>query len=154
MPFRLHTMRSCCGAALALILAVTVLGEVHRPPAADLKPATVTGRVTCGGRPLGGMSVIFEATDPHGHAVTGPVMADGSFRMGRRDNKGLVPGTYHVYFVRHPSGPDPRIDPRYQDPGTSGLVVRVGPDWNEIVFYLPGRDGGPTVVRHRRVEAL
>jgi hypothetical protein len=99
MPFHLHTIRSCCGAALGVILAVALLGAAYRSPKAP-EWARVTGRVSCAGRPVGGMLAIFEPADLHNHEATSPVGADGSFRVEPRDDEGLVPGTYRVFFHR------------------------------------------------------
>jgi hypothetical protein len=158
MPLHLHTMRYYCGTAVVIIPAVALLGGAYSSPADAPDLARVTGRATCGDHPLGGMRIMFLEDGPRGFTASGLVEADGSFRMkpwSRLDREGVAPGTYRVYFIPKRSGaPDPWLDPKYQDPGMSGLLVRVGPDWNEIVFSLPGPDRGPTVVRHRRVRPL
>jgi hypothetical protein len=158
MPLRLHTMRSYGAAAVVVIPAVTLLGGAYRSPAGAPELAQVVGRATCEGHPLGGMWILFLEDGPRGFTASDLIEADGSFRMkpwSRLDREGVAPGTYRVYFIPKESGmPDPSLDPKYEDPGTSGLLVRVGPGWNEIVFSLPGPDLGPTIVRHCRVRPL
>jgi hypothetical protein len=154
MPLHLHTMRSYCAGAFLVIPAAALLSAAYPSPSDMPELARVVGRATCGGRPLGGMRIIFQEDGPRGFTASGLVEADGSFRMkpwGQLGRDGVAPGTYRVYFISNESGmPDPWLEPRYEDPGTSGLEVRIGPGWNEVVYSLPGPDRGPTVVRHRR----
>jgi hypothetical protein len=55
MPVHVHTMRSAFAATLGLITAAILLGWAYQPPPGELELVTVTGRATCGGRPLDGM---------------------------------------------------------------------------------------------------
>jgi hypothetical protein len=127
-----------------------LLAQVYAPRPRDFDLVAVTGRVTCGGHPIGGVSVIFQATDPHGYMATCPVMEDGTFRMEPRNHRGLIPGTYRACVVPdRPDAPEAAVALEYQDPRTSGLLVRVGPDWNDIAFTLPGPGRVATLARHR-----
>jgi len=154
MPWHVHTMRSYCAGAFIVIPAAALLGAAYPSPSEAPELARVVGRATCGGHPLGGMWIMFLEDGPRGFMAGGLVETDGSFRMkpwGQLDREGVAPSTFRVYFIPKKSGvPDPSLDPKYEDPGTSGLLVRVGRGWNEIVFSLPGPDLGPTVIRHRR----
>jgi hypothetical protein len=153
MPLHLHTMRSYCATAFLVIPAVALLGGAYSSPSNAPVRARVDGRATCGGHPLGGMWILFEEAGPGGHIVASLVGADGSFRMDPKRASGLSPGAYRVHFLPKQAGaPDPSLDPKYEDPRTSGLLVHVGPGWNEIMLTLPGPGQGPTVVRHRRGE--
>jgi hypothetical protein len=149
-------MRSYCSGAFIVIPAAALLGAAYPSPSDAPELARVNGRATSGGRPLGGMWIMFREDGPRGFTASGLIEADGSFRMkpwGQLGREGVAPYTYRVYFISKKSGaPQPWLDPKYEDPGTSGLEVRIGPGWNEIVFSLPGSDRGPTVVRHRRGE--
>jgi hypothetical protein len=144
-------MRSYCGAAVVVIPAVALLGGAYSSPADAPDLARVTGRATCGGHPLRGMRILFQPIESRGHGAVSSVMADGSYRIETRQGTGLFPGAYRVHFFPSENeAPDPSLDPKYMDSRTSGLEVRIGPGWNEIVFSLPGPDRDPTVVRHRR----
>jgi len=146
MMFHIHTLRGSFGAALGAIVSLALLGGAYASHPAAPGGARVTGRVTCGGRPLGGRFILFEQIDPGGSTVASTVMADGSFHLGPRQNSGLQPGAYRVHFFRRTTdAPDPLLPAKYLDPRTSGLLVHVGPDWNAIEFALPGprSDRGP-----------
>jgi len=153
MPSHLHTMRSYCAGAFIAIPAAALLGAAYPSPSDAPERALVVGRATSGGHPLGGMWILFEGVGAGGHTVASTVEADGSFRMEPGGGEGLSPGEYRVHFLPRRAGVShPSLDPKYEDPGTSGLEVRIGPGWNEVVFSLPGPDEGPTVVRHRRCQ--
>jgi hypothetical protein len=138
MAVHIHTMRLWCARALGLSLAILLLGWVFWPRRA-YEVAQVDGRVTYAHHPFGGV-IYFMPEDEHGPTAIGPVDRDGSFRLyvdGYRHQQGAVPGTYRV-FVR-PRSPDrfaPDVDPKYQDPRTSHLLVHVAPDWNYVRLDL------------------
>ena len=140
MPLHIHTIRSCCAAALAAIPAVILCCSAYGLPRAERDLAPVTGRVTRGGQPLGGMWIVFEEAGPHGREAYGSVQPNGTFQTHPRDSlgrDGMVPATYRVYFLlRSPDAPDSLVAPEYQDARTSRLVVRVEPGWNDISFDL------------------
>jgi hypothetical protein len=150
MLFDIRTIRSVCAVAIGVILAAFSLGHAYAPPRGEFELAAVTGRVTCGGHPLGGMLVMFDQINPPGYIAASPVMADGSFRMETRHHSGLVPGTYRVSFhPEPPDAPEPTIDPKYRDSRTSGLLVHIEPGWNEVMFSLPGAGRGPILPSHQ-----
>src|SRR5215467_13394833 len=113
MLVHIHTLRGCCAAALALILAVILFGEAYAPPRAEPEAASVTGRVTCGGHPPGQALLVFAGAGPRGSTGTAWVGADGSFRVrgpASPDGDGVVPGTYRIYFVPSPgAAPDASV---------------------------------------------
>jgi hypothetical protein len=153
MYVHLHTMRSCCSGALGLILAAFLLHWAYTPPPEEFELFPVTGRVTYGGRPLGGTWVVFEEEGRRGFTACSELRPDGSFRMdswGQFNRDGIPTGTYKVFFAGSTlDAPETPIDPKYQDPRTSGLLVHVRPDWNDFVFSLPDPGRGPTLAQHR-----
>jgi hypothetical protein len=152
MRFHMHTIRSFCGAALGLILAVTLLGAADRRAPAEFERAPVTGHITCGGHPLYGMSIMFQQIDPGDWMASGTLGPDGSFRMqpwNRFDCEGLVTGTYRVYLLPYVGGATASsVDLRYRNPRTSGLLVHVGPGWNDVSISLPAPGRGPTLAQY------
>ena len=142
MPFHIHTLRASCAGALGVMLAVILLGWAYSP-AEEYPLAPVTGRVTCGDHPLGGMWVLFEEDAPRGFTACAEIRPDGSFRMqpwGTFDREGVKPGTYRVRFVGHPlDAVAVPVAPRYRSTATSGLLVHIGPSWNDVEFSLTDR---------------
>jgi hypothetical protein len=140
MSVHIHTMRACCTGALGLILAAILLGWTYSP-AEPIELVPVTGRVTCGSHPLGGMRVWFQEDAARGFSACGEIQPDGSFRMqpsGRYDRDGVAPGTYRVHFIGHPSdAPVAPVGSKYQATQTSDLLVHVRPDWNDFALSLP-----------------
>ncbi len=153
MPVHLHTLRAACAGALGLILAAGLLQWAYTPPPAEFEIVPVSGRVTCGGQPLGGMWIVFEEASPRGLTAFADIQADGSFRMhpwGDMDHYGIGSGTYRVYVVGHSSaGLESSVDPRYQNPGTTDLLVQIGPGWDDLRFDLPVAGHGPMLAQHR-----
>ncbi len=151
MPVHIHTLRSYVAGALGVILAVSLLRGAYTPTS-EFELVPVSGRVTCGTHPLGGMWVVFEEDTPRGLTACGRIKEDGSFRMqpwGEFDRDGMPAGTYRVHFIGHPSStPEWSVNSKYQDAATSGLLVHVGPDWEDIVFTLPDTGRGPTLAQH------
>ena len=139
MPVHIHTMRASCAGALGVILAAILLNWAYSPPE-EFPLVAVTGRATCGDHPLGGMWVMFEEDAPRGFTACAEIRPDGSFRMqpwGQFDNEGVKPGTYRVRFLGRPLDTTAApIASKYQSTTTSGLLVHVGPDWNDMVFSL------------------
>ena len=134
-----HTLRHYFAAALGLCVAVILLGWAYAPPALDIELAPVVGQVTYADHPFSGM-ISFLAEDQRSPSAYGPLDSDGSFRLymnGVTHRPGAAPGTYRV--VIHPQKADKigsRVDPKYQDPRTSGLRVQVAADWNDLRFDL------------------
>jgi hypothetical protein len=151
MNVHIHTMRAYCHKVLALILVIILLGWAYAPRSGGLELAKVTGRVTCGGHPLGGVWIMFLEAGPRGFTASGMVQADGSFRMkpwSRISREGVAPGTYRVYFIPKTLGAlESAVDEKYQNPVTSDLLVHVGPAWNDFAFSLPAPGRGPTLAQ-------
>jgi hypothetical protein len=95
--------------------------------------APVTGQVNLNGHPLSDVLICFDGEGDHSACASAG--ADGSFRLFTRGHgRGLAPGTYRVHLFSAPGGPS--LPSKYQDVGTSGLVVDVDPDWNDFSFDL------------------
>jgi hypothetical protein len=153
MPIHAHTLRAACAAAIALILAATLLGWAYSPPTPEFELVTVTGRATCGGRPLSDMMVVLEEDAPRGFTAISQTKPDGSFRMepwGDLGRDGVAPGTYRVHFLpRTRAASESGIAPKYRDSATSDLVVHVASsDWNRLELALPDARRGPTLAHH------
>lgn len=147
MQVHLHTLRTAFAATLGIIVAIGLLRWAYPPPPADHEIVPVSGRATCGGQPLAGMVVVFEEAGPRDLIAFAKVQADGSFRVrpwGDDEVYGVGPGTYRVYFVGPgAAGSESRIDPKYENPRTTDLLVHVGPEWNDFTFTLPAAERGP-----------
>jgi hypothetical protein len=153
MPIHVHTLRAACAAAIALILAATLLRWAYSPPKPEFEMVTVTGRATCGGRPLSDMVVIFEEDAPRGFTAVSETKPDGSFRMepwGNLGRDGVPPGTYRVRFLaRTPAASESGVAPKYQASATSDLIVHVASsDWNRLELSLPDARRGPALAHH------
>jgi hypothetical protein len=115
------------------------------------------GVVGCGGRrlhpvrgkvvykedetPLRGGLVVFEPVDPAAKvSASGPIQADGTFRLGtEKEGDGAPEGKYRVLVEppRQPNRderkpPTPLIHPRFRKLDTSGLEYTVVPGPNEF----------------------
>lgn len=100
----------------------------------------VRGRVTWGGKPLSGGTIIFLPAEnvgkPTGHIATGRIQSDGSYEMGTFSNRdGVVPGSYQVAIdardklstedVDGAADATTDIPQRFASPATSGLTVDI-----------------------------
>jgi hypothetical protein len=157
MPVHIHTLRSYCAGTLGLLILAMVgipLSQAYEPPAREFELAEVTGRVTCGGRPLGGMATIhFKAADDDRFDALAALHPDGSFRLQHvryLGGEGIVPGLYRVYFFTTSwAVARSSVGEKYQDPRTSDVLVEVGPSWNDFVFSLPEPAPDPSLVVKR-----
>src|SRR5947209_17348607 len=152
MPIHVHTLRTACGAAIGVTVAAILLDWVYQPPPSEFELAAVTGRVTCGGRPLRDALIVFEETGRRGFMAVGATRPDGSFRMepwADRHHHGVAPGTYRVYFIpRTRTSMASGLAFKYRTSGTSDLIVHVGPGWDEFELSLPHARGRPTLAQH------
>jgi hypothetical protein len=151
-------MRSYCAGTLGLVVimapAVILCGRAYESRSRQFELAAVTGRVTCGGRPLSGMATIhFLAADDHRFDAYAWLNPDGSFRLQTYSNlgdEGIGLGKYRVYFhTRQSAAVGSSIDRKYQDPRTSDLLVQVGPNWNDFLFSLPEPGPDPSLAPNR-----
>jgi hypothetical protein len=131
----IHTLRTVAGWILGLGAVLTSIALAApigaSTPRAGLVP--VTGQVTLNGQPAGDVMMCFDAADRHSAYACS--RADGSFELFSPGwGMGAVPNRYRVHLFSLPSGP--ALPARYQDVRTSGLVVEVGPDWDELSFDL------------------
>ena len=95
-------------------------------PGVKLKapPVNISGNVTQGSRPVGGVAIVFQPLDD-GHVREIPVRKDGTF------SGELVSGEY-AYYVTKPAGlvvaqPAPKLSPKYYQADMSRTVT-VEPD--------------------------
>ena len=116
-----------------------------------LKTYHVTGKVTfADGKPLAGGLVTFQSVE-HKVSACGVIESDGTCRLGTyQTDDGVVAGRHQVAIsapIRRPiakSALDERmpanlrkIDPKYKNPGTSGLEFNVTPGGpNEFDFQV------------------
>jgi hypothetical protein len=156
MSVHIHTLRSCCAGTLGLLILAMVgipLSQAYEPPAREFEFAVVTGRVTCGGRPLGGEATIqFVRADDDRFDAFASLHPDGSFQLQHLRNlggEGIVPGLYRVYFTTSSAAVGSSVGEKYQDARTSDLLVEVGPSWNDFVFSLPEPAPAPSLVVKR-----
>jgi hypothetical protein len=95
--------------------------------------------------PLRGGLVVFEAVDPAAKvSASGPIQADGTFRLGTdKEGDGAVAGRHRVLVVpplppkleeRNP--PPPPIHPRFRNFDTSKLEFTVVPGKNEFKIVV------------------
>ncbi len=83
-------------------------------------PVSVSGKVSQGGQPIGGMFVVFQPLGD-GHVLEVPIQKDGSF------NGELVSGEY-AYYVANPAflagAPAPRkLAPKYFEADLSRTIT-------------------------------
>ncbi len=141
--------------ALVLIAWACCLAMAPGCGPADGRPRLypASGRVTLGGKPLGGAFVLLRAatpvdTIPSPSAVT---VEDGSFTLTTFETgDGAPEGDYLVAISTTPSRAEPGMDPgkgkaaadvlkgKFADPKTSGLKATVRPGSNTLgPFDLP-----------------
>jgi hypothetical protein len=139
MSVHIHTVRAWCARVFLAIPAPLLLCWVWAPESRDFKLAQVSGRVTCADRPLRGW-IVFVRAEEGGTDALGLTNDDGSFELyanGQRDRRGAVPGAYRVFVrPRVPDQTESLVDSKYLGPGTTDLLVQVGPDWNHFRFDL------------------
>jgi hypothetical protein len=110
--------------ALALTLAALTAFGCSQPTRLNEAPATVTGKVSQNGEAVGDVQVSFQPLQ-HGHPVSLPVSADGTFQGE------LIPGNY-AYFVAKSATPKSessikKIDPKYLEASlTRSIDVQPG----------------------------
>jgi hypothetical protein len=131
----IHSARKYFGWMLGVSAVLTPLA-LAAPIGLSTGPAglaPVTGQVQLNGQPISDVLICFDAEGDHSACASADV--DGSFRIYTRGRgRGLAPGTYRVHLFSAPGGPS--VPSKYQDAGTSGLVVDVDQDWNDFSFDL------------------
>lgn len=136
--------------AAGLLLAVMLVPAMLLSGCARVEePKTypVRGRVTYRGRPVTG-GLILLVPQEQGHAATGELQADGTFRLTTfRRHDGAVPGKYRVAVQVFPTesaglpgaefgGKRPPIPQKYFDPATSGWIVDIQSGENTLDISL------------------
>ena len=91
-----------------------------QPTRLNEAPINVSGKVSQGGQAVGDVQVSFQPLE-HGHPVSLPVNADGTFQGE------LVPGNY-AYFVAKSAAPKSeaalkKIDPKFYEPNLERKVA-------------------------------
>ena len=110
--------------ALALTVASLIAIGCSQPTRLHEAPINVTGKVSQGGQAVGDVQVSFQPLQ-HGHPVSLPVSADGTFQGE------LIPGNY-AYFVSKTATPKSeavikKIDPKYLEASlTRAIDVQPG----------------------------
>ena len=110
--------------ALALSSSLLIAIGCSQPTRLHEAPVTVTGKVSQGGQAVGDVQVSFQPLQ-HGHPVSLPVSADGTFQGE------LIPGNY-AYFVAKSATPKSessikKIAPKYLEASlTRSIEVQPG----------------------------
>jgi len=130
------------GLVFLLFLAVGCQGS-NNP-----KTWPVTGKVTYRGEPVTSGMIMLTPVDG-GHAATGNLDQDGSFRLTTfQKDDGAVAGSYQVAIQVFPAegaglpgaefaGKAPPIPRKYASPASSGLTAEIKPRENALDFPLP-----------------
>lgn len=111
------------------------------------KTYPVTGKVTYRGQPVTSGMIMLTPVDG-GHAATGSLERDGSFRLTTFEkDDGAVPGSYQVAIQAFPAegaglpgaefaGKPPPIPPKYASAMSSGLTAEITAGENTLDFPL------------------
>lgn len=105
------------------------------------------------GQPVpGGVTIVFESTEPPHRRASGEIDAQGNFDLSsRRQGDGAMEGEHRIRFTAHASHaePDPNVtvsrvmDPKYCEFATSGLTVDIDPnDENNFTLKVEKPPGG------------
>lgn len=110
--------------------------------------ASVSGKVTIDGEPVGPGEIIFASSNRTAQPPTGKIDAYGNYSLTTGGEAGLVPASYAVsvkaYKVQAGAGPgvrlatpsEPQFPPKYLSAKTSGLEYDVAPGSNTINIEL------------------
>ena len=128
MPF---VLRTPAGVLAALLL----LGGCERKP----ELATVTGKVTSGGKPLAHAMVVFVPAS--GIGAAGVTLDDGTYKLTSRElGDGVRTGACTVGI--QPADPVKKplaIPARFRDAHSSGFTAEVKPGDNQFDFDVPSK---------------
>ena len=117
-------MSRCCASLLPVVLVFGMLGcsGESGPPKAALY--LVSGKVTVGGKPLSGCTVIFSTENPGPGAAggySGVIGADGSYTLSDSDgNTGAAAGNYKITFAQSPEAAKEAMMKGGGQPGSEG----------------------------------
>lgn len=127
--------------------SVIVLGLLAGCGGGSAPTVAVDGKVTLGdGKPLTGGSIFLIPIRQGGWEASGPIHADGTFRLESLGLDGAVPGEYKVKLamdppasargVRKKKTANVPIDPKYLDENSSGLTVTVPSGGGPVTVLL------------------
>jgi hypothetical protein len=131
-----HGQRRWCLIGLLGVLGITFAGCGKGAEDGE-KLTTVLGKVTVSGKPLGTGAVTFHPDTAKGnntpHIPTGPLDAQGNYKLMSATREGAPPGWYKVTVSaqepvneKNPYAlPKHLINPRFANVQTSGLAVQV-----------------------------
>lgn len=105
---------------IALVVLSLAANGCSQPTRLNEAPINVSGKVSQGGQAVGDVQVSFQPLE-HGHPVSLPVNADGTFQGE------LIPGNY-AYFVAKSAAPKSeaalkKIDPKFFEPNLERKVA-------------------------------
>jgi hypothetical protein len=133
------------------LLFCVMLSFAGCSPSYQLETAEVRGTVTLDGVPLTSGGVMFLPS--RGRGATGVISADGTYRLTTyNEGDGAIVGKHQVsvvpVYATNEFDPIPRADrpipQRYQNGGSSGLVVDVKPgDVHMVDFKLTSKPVQP-----------
>lgn len=135
MNLHLHDMRKgFAWLAGGAFLLGPMAFAFDRGPEADAGLSRVSGRITLDGRPVHDAILCFD-TEGGEHEGFCAVLPDGTFQLiNGRLGDGVSPGVYRVHLFALSSDFD--VPEKYQRCETSGVEVRVAPDWSTLDLDL------------------
>jgi hypothetical protein len=130
-----------------ILAGVIVIGLVAGCGGGPAPTVAVDGKVTFKvGKPLTGGFIFLIPTRRDGWEASGPIQADGTFRLESLGLDGAVPGEYKVRLamdppasargVRKKKAAIAPIDRKYLDENSSGLIVTVPPGGGLVAVRL------------------
>jgi len=136
--------RAAVGLHLQIVLAFIAVGCSHSD---NPKTYPVDGKVSYRGQPVTSGMIMLTPTES-GHAATGSLDKDGSFRLTTFEkNDGAVPGMYQVAIQVFPAegaglpgaefgGKTPPVPQKYASAASSGLTAEIKVGENHLDFAL------------------
>ena len=119
----LHTNHYSVAAVLSLLLMIGGCGR--KPVTVESNRSPISGKVTLDGKPLGGGSVTFVATEDARYRTTAAIGTGGDFSVADAP-QGLLQATVETESLQFSKAPGyVKIPAKYSKPGTSGLTVKV-----------------------------
>src|SRR5262249_37732103 len=136
MSIHLHRTREWTAWTLAVFgLSPFALCFASVVESRGVRLSPVAGRVTIGGRAASDLTICLDSGGVH--TAYAQVDQDGRFRLRnmRWFDGGAEPGRYHAHLYTHAGGAP--IPQQYLHPESSGIVIDIDSDWNELSINLP-----------------